>query len=97
VPGTGTISRQKCTHLIYAAIEDIPIITGAIASDQTGQFPTISANGMKYIMVIYDYDSNAIIAEPSRSSTEQPKNYSEHILVSTHYCLKEAYGHNYNA
>jgi hypothetical protein len=38
-------------------------VTGAIASDQRGQFPITSAQAMKYVMVVYNYDSNAIIAE----------------------------------
>jgi hypothetical protein len=33
-------------------------------SDQTGQFPTRSKSGNKYIMVMVDIDSNAILVEP---------------------------------
>ena len=32
--------------------------------DLTGQFPHISARGYKYIFILYDYDSNSILAEP---------------------------------
>ena len=34
-----------------------------IYSDQTGRFPHTSSRGHKYIMVMYDHDSNAIVFE----------------------------------
>ena len=36
-------------------------------SDQTGRFPQRSSHRNKYIMVMYDYDSNAILAEPLKN------------------------------
>jgi hypothetical protein len=33
-------------------------------SNQTGQFPTRSKSGNKYIMVMVEIDSNAILVEP---------------------------------
>ena len=45
-------------------------ITGKIFSDQTGRFPITSSRGNKYIMIVYDFDSNAILAEPLKSRTE---------------------------
>ena len=36
-------------------------------SDQTGQFPTQSKRGNKYIMVMVEVDSNAILVEPLKS------------------------------
>ena len=35
--------------------------------DLTGRFPYRSSNGNEYIMVIYDYDSNAILAQPLKN------------------------------
>jgi len=35
--------------------------------DQTGQFPTRSQRGNKYIMVMVEIDSNAILVEPMKS------------------------------
>ena len=51
--------------------------TGQIYSDQTGRFPTVSSRGYKYIMIVYDYDSNAILAEPlsSKAGAEQQRAY----------------------
>ena len=45
-------------------------ITGKIYSDQTGRFPLTSSRGHKYIMIVYDYDSNSILAEPLKSRNE---------------------------
>jgi hypothetical protein len=42
-------------------------VSGQIFSDQTGRFPVISSKGNQYIMVVYDYDSNHILAEPLKS------------------------------
>jgi hypothetical protein len=53
---------------VYAkAIE----ITGQIYSDQTGRFPVTSSNGNKYVMIVYDYDSAAILAEPLKKRSER--------------------------
>jgi hypothetical protein len=38
-----------------------------IFSDQTGQFPTRSQHGNKYIMVMVEVDSNAILLKPMKS------------------------------
>ena len=38
--------------------------TGQIYTDQTGRFITPSSNGNNYLLVLYDYDSNAIFAQP---------------------------------
>jgi hypothetical protein len=53
------------TQYIYAATID----AGQIYTDQTGIFPVVSSKGNKYIMVIYDYDSNAILAKPIKDRT----------------------------
>jgi hypothetical protein len=46
---------------VYAKVVTI---TGQIYSDQTGRFPVLSSRGSKCFMVVYDYDSSAILAEP---------------------------------
>jgi hypothetical protein len=55
------------THLVYAKVVTI---TGQIYSDQTGRFPVTSSKGNKYIMIVYDYDSAAILAEPIKNRTK---------------------------
>jgi hypothetical protein len=59
---------KTCTNIVYVkAIE----ATGQIYTNQTGRFPTTSCRGNKYIMILYDYDSNAILAEPNDPRLQQ--------------------------
>ena len=51
-----------------------------IPIDLTGSFPITSSRGHKYIFVLYDYDSNAILAEPIFSWEKV------HILAGYKYC-----------
>jgi hypothetical protein len=53
------------TQYIYAATID----EGQIYTDQTGRFTVVSSKGNKYIMILYDYDSNAILAQPIKDRT----------------------------
>jgi hypothetical protein len=53
------------TQFVYAATID----AGQIYTDQTGRFPVVSSKGKKYIMILYDYDSNAILAKPIKDRT----------------------------
>ena len=60
LPSTNPPTRTPSirTHTIFMkAIE----VTGNIATNQTGRFPVTSSWGSKYTMVLYGYDSNAII------------------------------------
>ena len=62
------------TNFVFA---DCQPITGQIFSDQPGRFLVSSVSGNQYLMVVYDYDSNSIIAEPmkSRSGPEMLRAY----------------------
>jgi hypothetical protein len=53
------------TNCIYAATID----TGQIYTDQSGRSPLMYSKGNKYIMVLYEYDGNAILAEPVKNRT----------------------------
>jgi hypothetical protein len=53
------------TQFVYAATID----AGQIYTDQTGRFPVVSSKGNKYIMILYHYDSNAILAQPIKDRT----------------------------
>ena len=46
--------------------------TAKIYSDQTGKFPFTSSRGFKYLIIVYDYDSNAILYEKlkTKAATE---------------------------
>jgi hypothetical protein len=60
----------KHTQFVYAAIVQAPNESGQIYTNQTGCFPVTSRRGNKYIMILYDYDSNSILAEPMKSRTD---------------------------
>ncbi|KAI2513563.1 Reverse transcriptase (RNA-dependent DNA polymerase) [Fragilaria crotonensis] len=51
------------SHFCYAAVMEP---TGQVYSDQTGRFITPSSTGNNYLIIVYDYDSNCILAEPIR-------------------------------
>ena len=53
-----------------------------IFTDQTGKFPTRSQQGNKYIMVMVEVDSNAILVKPmtSRKDTEMIRAYDALIM-----------------
>jgi hypothetical protein len=53
------------TQFAYAATID----AGQIYTDQTGRFPVVSSKGNKYIMILYDYESNVILAQPIKDRT----------------------------
>ena len=52
------------THEVYTTVHEA---TGQIYTDQTGRFPAISSRGYKYIMILYHYDTNAILTHPLKS------------------------------
>jgi hypothetical protein len=58
------VRQQEC----YIKTVDI---SGKVYSDQTGRFPNASSKGSKYIMVLYDLDSNAILTEPLKNKSER--------------------------
>jgi hypothetical protein len=53
------------TQCVYAATID----AGQIYTDQTGRFQVVSGKGSKYIMILYDYDSNAILEQLIKDRT----------------------------
>ena len=69
----------KKKHDIYTKVYDVK---DTIYSDQTGQFPTRSRRGNKYIMVMVEIDSNAILVEPmkSRKDAEMIRAYNSLML-----------------
>jgi hypothetical protein len=65
VPTEGGTDYGIKTNCIYA----LTIDAGQIYTDQTGRFPVISRKRNKYIMFIYEYYDNAILAEPIKNRT----------------------------
>jgi len=56
--------KNARTHNCFVSVEEL---TGQVFTDQTGKFPITSASGMKCIMILCDYDSDSILAQPLRN------------------------------
>jgi hypothetical protein len=56
-PESDMVQEYKC-NFMYASVMD----TNQIYTDLTGRFPTTSLSGNKYILILYDYDSNSVIS-----------------------------------
>lgn len=80
IPHTDSHER---THQAYLSMQDLP--TGRVYTDQTGSFPVVSSQGIKAMMVLYDYDSNAILVEgiTSKGGTELLRAYKVLITGSS--------------
>lgn len=74
-PVTSTTAEGR-SHDVFTASYDL---TGRIATDLTGRFPVTSSKGNKYILLLYDYDSNSILVEAmkNRSDTEHLRAYNK--------------------
>ncbi len=57
-------SDPSKTFECYCAIAEP---TGQIYTDQTGRFISPSSTGNNYLMILYDYDSNHIFAQPLKN------------------------------
>jgi hypothetical protein len=60
------VQEEKC-NFMYAAIME----TNQIYTDLTGRFPTTSISGNKYILILYDYDSNIFLPAPKKNRDEE--------------------------
>jgi hypothetical protein len=60
----GDLDYKKINCIYAATIDAVQIYT-----DQTVCFPVIYSKGNKYIMVLYEYDDNAILADPIKNRT----------------------------
>ena len=59
--------QGKKVRDVYTKVYDV---YNTVFSDQTGQLPTISKQGNKYIMVMVEIDSNAILVDPIKNRTD---------------------------
>ena len=70
LPGQGKLNnnqKQRVGVHLVANNELVIELNGTISTDQTGHFPIVSQKGNTYTMVLYNYDSNAILAEGCKS------------------------------
>ena len=59
--GTGNKTYKNSAQIVHIKPKETTY------SNQTGCFPYHSSRGNKYVMVMYDYDSNAILAAPLKN------------------------------
>jgi hypothetical protein len=79
-PPRGNIDRRHYVGINAVKFEDLK---GIISTDLPGRFPLTSARGNAYVFVLYDFDSNSILAFPI-------KNRSKHSLIQGYQkCLEE--------
>ena len=75
VRSTKTWETSDVTELRGKKARDVGIhvynVRETIFSDQTGQLPKRSQRGYKYIMVMVEIDSNAILVEPMKSRKDE--------------------------
>ena len=85
LPETSALSEQDSTIKTQVRSNCVFIkainVTGRISTDQTGCFPVTSSQGSKYLMVLYDHDSNAILCGPIKSC-------SKHKLLRSYTMVK---------
>ena len=65
-----TTDASKTHHVGIARVLPIDQMAGTVSTDITGRFPITSARGNAYVFVMYDYDSNAILASPIKDRTK---------------------------
>ena len=77
VTKTATLQGHKARD-VYTSVYEVRFFF----SDQTGQFPTRSQRGNKYIMVMVEIDSTAILVEPinNRKDEELTRAYQKMML-----------------
>eukprot|EP00804_Cyclotella_cryptica_P028441 CCRYP_014211-RB/>CCRYP_014211-RB protein AED:0.26 eAED:0.26 QI:0/0/0/1/0.33/0.25/4/0/726 len=59
--------RGKKVKDVFVNVYDV---RETVFTDQTGQFPTRSQSGNKYVMVLVDIDSSGILVEPIKNRTD---------------------------
>ncbi len=57
------------TFEVYSTVETFSNDTNQTYSDLTGQFPITASSGVRYLLVLYDYDSNYIFVHPLKNRT----------------------------
>ena len=78
-PNNGQLKGRKVKD-VYKKVYDV---RNTFFLDQTGQFPTRSHRGSKYLMVMVEIDSNDILVEPlkSRKDPELARAYRAMMLM----------------
>jgi hypothetical protein len=71
------VQEDKCNYS-YAAVME----TNQIYTDLTGIFPTTSLSGNKYILILYDYDSNSVLSAPMKNRGDKDMMRAFDVLIN---------------
>jgi hypothetical protein len=77
-PEPDMAQEEKCNY-IYAAVME----TNQIYTDLTGRFSTISLSGNKYILILYDYDSNSVLSAPMKNRGDKDMVHAFDLLIQS--------------
>jgi hypothetical protein len=77
-PDPDMVQEEKCRYVYEAIME-----TGQIYTDLTGRFPTMSHSGNKYILVLYDYNSNRVLSSPMKNRGDKEMVRAFDLLIQS--------------
>jgi hypothetical protein len=77
-PELEMVQEDMC-NFMYAVIME----TNQIYTDLTGRFPTTSLSGNKYILILYDYDSNRVLSAPIKNRVDKDMLRKFYLLIQS--------------
>jgi hypothetical protein len=77
-PDADIVQEDKCHYLYATTLE-----TNQIYSDLTSRFPTTSLSGNKYMLILYDYDSNSILSAPMKNRGDKEMVRAFDLLIQS--------------
>jgi hypothetical protein len=69
--------QEETYNYIYAALME----ANQIYTDLTGRFPTTSISGNKYILILYDYDSDIVLSAPKKNRGDKYMVHAFDLLI----------------
>ena len=92
VRSTKLLPNQECHEMTTTEVRHHEFfiktveLSGKIYSDKTCRFPLTSSKGNRYVMIVYDQDSNAILTETFKSRSAE---YLPAATSKMHIFLRE--------
>jgi hypothetical protein len=71
--------QEDVCNFMYATIVE----TNQIYTDLTGRFLTTDLSGNKYILILYDYDSNSILSAPMKNRGDKDMVHAFDVLIQS--------------
>ena len=77
------LEPTKLEHQVGSAVFQTDELKGLICTGLPGRFPFISSRGNNHIFVLFNYDSNAILAAPIKSRQ------IDHFIAGYDHCYTQ--------